>query len=545
MRSINTLMSRKILGFIFVFIIILVSYQCAQRGNPTGGPKDITAPELTRAEPPNMTTNFKGQKIRLYFNELVKLKDIQKQLIISPPLKNSPVLSPIGNANKYVEITIKDTLAPNTTYTLNFGQGIVDNNEENPKSFFTYVFSTGDYIDSLELKGVVKDAFNKKPDDFISVMLYKIDTSYTDSTIYKRPPNYITNTLDSAIIFKLNNLKEGKYALFGVKDAANNNLFDQKTDKIAFVKDTINLPTDSIYLLTLFKEIPDYSVAVPTMEASNKISFGYYGEGSDISINTLTEIPDTVKTIITKERDKDTLNFWFTPYEMDSLIFTLTNEKLKVRDTFKVKSRKVAFDSLKISMSQNGTIEFDKPINLLSNTPLIRFDSTKIKLMDKDSIEIAVNVKLDSLRNLLNFDFKIDPDQNYRMELIPGAVTDFFETTNDSVAFSFKTKSLADYGNLTLNLNGNSIVYPIIVQLTNEKGELQREIYATEPQVYTFDNLNPGKYQARVIFDLNGNGKWDTGNLLKKIQPEKISYYPALIELRANWEKIETFNLID
>jgi len=538
-------MSRKILGFIFVFIIILVSYQCAQRGNPTGGPKDITAPELTRAEPPNMTTNFKGQKIRLYFNELVKLKDIQKQLIISPPLKNSPVLSPIGNAYKYVEITIKDTLAPNTTYTLNFGQGIVDNNEENPKSFFTYVFSTGDYIDSLELKGVVKDAFNKKPDDFISVMLYKIDTSYTDSTIYKRPPNYITNTLDSAIIFKLNNLKEGKYALFGVKDAANNNLFDQKTDKIAFVKDTINLPTDSIYLLTLFKEIPDYSVAVPTMEASNKISFGYYGEGSDISINTLTEIPDTVKTIITKERDKDTLNFWFTPYEMDSLIFTLTNEKLKVRDTFKVKSRKVAFDSLKISMSQNGNIEFDKPINLLSNTPLIRFDSTKIKLMDKDSIEIAVNVKLDSLRNLLNFDFKIDPDQNYRMELIPGAVTDFFETTNDSVAFSFKTKSLADYGNLTLNLNSNSIVYPIIVQLTNEKGELQREIYATEPQVYTFDNLNPGKYQARVIFDLNGNGKWDTGNLLKKIQPEKISYYPALIELRANWEKIETFNLID
>ena len=538
-------MSRKILGFIFVFIIILVSYQCAQRGNPTGGPKDITAPELTRAEPPNMTTNFKGQKIRLYFNELVKLKDIQKQLIISPPLKNSPVLSPIGNANKYVEITIKDTLAPNTTYTLNFGQGIVDNNEENPKSFFTYVFSTGDYIDSLELKGVVKDAFNKKPDDFISVMLYKIDTSYTDSTIYKRPPNYITNTLDSAIIFKLNNLKEGKYALFGVKDAGNNNLFDQKTDKIAFVKDTINLPTDSIYLLTLFKEIPDYSVAVPTMEASNKISFGYYGEGSDISINTLTEIPDTVKTIITKERDKDTLNFWFTPYEMDSLIFTLTNEKLKVRDTFKVKSRKVAFDSLKISMSQNGNIEFDKPISLLSNTPLIRFDSTKIKLMDKDSIEIAVNVKLDSLRNLLNFDFKIDPDQNYRMELIPGAVTDFFETTNDSVAFSFKTKSLADYGNLTLNLNGNSIVYPIIVQLTNEKGEFQREIYATEPQVYTFDNLNPGKYQARVIFDLNGNGKWDTGNLLKKIQPEKISYYPALIELRANWEKIETFNLID
>lgn len=538
-------MSRKILGFIFVFIIVMMSYQCAQRGTPTGGPKDITPPELTRAEPPNLTTNFTGQKIRLYFDELVKLKDIQKQLIISPPLKNAPVLSPIGNANKYVEITIKDTLEPNTTYTFNFGQGIVDNNEENPKSFFTYVFSTGDYIDSLELTGVVKDAFNKKADDFVSVMLYKIDTSYTDSTVYKRPPNYITNTLDSAVIFKLNNLKEGKYALFGIKDATGNNLFDQKTDKIGFVRDTINLPTDSIYLLNLFKEIPDYSIAVPSMEASNRISFGYYGDGTNISIETITEIPDTVRTKISKEREKDTLNFWFTPYEMDSLLFVITNESLKVKDTFKVKNRKVEFDSLKISMSQNGNIEMDKPINLLSNTPLVSFDSTKIKLMDKDSVEIAYKLKLDTLENLLNFNFKIDPDQSYRMELIPGAVTDFFQTSNDSVAYSFRTKSIADYGNLTLNLNGSSIVYPIIVQLTNEKGDLQREIYATEPQAYVFDNLNPGKYQARVIFDMNGNGKWDTGSFLEHRQPEKISYYPTLIELRANWEKIETFNLID
>jgi len=538
-------MSRKILGFIFVFIIVLVSYQCAQRGTPTGGPKDITPPELTRAEPPNLTTNFMGNKIRLYFNELVKLKDIQKQLIISPPLKNSPVLSPMGNANKYVEIIIKDTLEPNTTYTFNFGQGIVDNNEENPNSFFTYVFSTGNYIDSLELTGVVKDAFNKKADDFVSVMLYKIDTSYTDSTVYKKPPNYITNTLDSAVIFKLKNLKEGKYALFGIKDASSNNKFDQKTDKIGFVKDTINLPTDSIYLLNLFKEIPDYGVAVPSMEASNKISFGYYGVGTDIKIESLTEIPDSVRTKIMKEREKDTINFWFTPYEMDSLLFTITNEALKIQDTFKVKNRKVAFDSLKIAMSQKGNIEMNKPINLLSNTPLVSFDSTKIKLMDKDSIEIAYKLKLDTLENLLNFDFKIDTDQSYRMELIPGAVTDFFETTNDSVAYSFKTKSIADYGNLTLNLNGNSIVYPIIVQLTNEKGAIQREIYATEPQQYVFDNLNPGKYQARVIFDNNENGKWDTGSFLEKRQPEKISYYPTLIELRANWEKIETFNLID
>lgn len=538
-------MSRKILGFIFVFIIVLVSYQCAQRGTPTGGPKDIAPPELIRAEPPNMSINFKEQKIRLYFNELVKLKDIQKQLIISPPLKYTPILSPQGNANKYVEITIKDTLADNTTYTLNFGQGIVDNNEENPLPFFTYVFSTGDYIDSLELTGVIKDAFNKKVDEFVSVMLYKIDSSYTDSTLYKKPPNYITNTLDSAVIFKLKNLKEGKYALFALNDNAGNNLFDQKTDKIGFVEDTINLPTDSIYLLNLFKEIPDYGVAVPSMVASNKISFGYYGDGSAINIETITKLPDTVKSIITKEREKDTLNFWFTPYAMDSILFAITNDNLKISDTFNVKSRKVAFDSLRLSLNQQGNIEFDKPINILVTTPLVSFDSTKIKLTDKDTLLVANNLKLDTLENQLNFDFKILPNQSYKIELLPGAITDFFDNTNDTVVYNLRTKSVADYGNLSLELNGNNIKYPIIVQLTNEKGDLQREIYANQPQTYAFNNLNPGKYMARVIFDSNKNRKWDTGNFLKKIQPEKISYYPSLIELRANWEKIETFNLIN
>lgn len=538
-------MSRKILGFIFVFIIVLVSYQCAQRGTPTGGPKDIAPPELIRAEPPNMSINFKDQKIRLYFNELVKLKDIQKQLIVSPPLKYTPVLSPQGNANKYVEITIKDTLAANTTYTLNFGQGIVDNNEENPLPFFTYVFSTGDYIDSLELTGVITDAFNKKVDEFVSVMLYKIDSSYTDSTLYQKPPNYITNTLDSAVIFKLRNLKEGKYALFAIKDIAGNNIFDQKTDKIGFVEDTINLPTDSIYLLNLFKEIPDYGVAVPSMEASNKISFGYYGDGSTIDIETLTKLPDSVRSIITKEREKDTLNFWFTPYAMDSILFSITNENLKISDTFNVKSRKVQFDSLRLSLNQQGNIEFEKPIKVLVNTPLVSFDSTKIKLTDKDTLLVANNLKLDTLENQLNFDFKILPNQSYKIELLPGAITDFFDNANDTVVYNLRTKSIADYGNLSLELNGNNIKYPIIVQLTNEKGDLQREIYANQPQTYTFNNLNPGKYLARVIFDSNKNRKWDTGNFLKKIQPEKISYYPNLIELRANWEKIETFNLID
>lgn len=538
-------MFRKFLSYIFIFFIVFASYQCARKGTPTGGPKDETPPTLIRAEPDNMTTNFKSAKIRLYFDELVKLQDVQEQLIVSPPLKYPPLLSPQGGANKFVEITIKDTLLENTTYTLNFGQSIVDNNEGNPNSFLTYVFSTGDYIDSLELAGVVKDAFNKEADDFISVMLYKIDSSYTDSTLYQKPPNYITNTLDSTVIFRLKNLKEGKYALFAIKDEAKDNIFNQKTDKIGFTKDTINLPTDSIYLLTLFKEIPDYGAAVPSMAAKNKISFGYYGEGQDLRIDLISAIPDTVRTTVLKEFDKDTLNFWFTPFEMDSLVFTITNDALKVIDTFTVKKRKIGVDSLRLTPNKKGNLDFGESFSIAVNTPIMVLDTSKIKMISKDSTAVAYSTKLDSMANKVDFDFIAEPNENYKIELLPGAIQDFFEETNDTINYNLNTKSLADFGNLSLNVNGTNINYPLIVQLTNEKGQTEREIYATGPQVFEFNNIDPGNYLVRIIFDENENKQWDTGNYLKNIQPEKVSYYPGPIEMRANWEKIETFNLLD
>ena len=142
-------MFKRIFAFLFLFVLAAVMVQCARRGRPTGGPKDIAPPVLLKTEPENMTINFKDTKIRLYFDELVKLEDVQEQLIVSPPLKYMPDITPQGGANKFIEITIKDTLKENTTYTLNFGQSIVDNNEGNPNSFLTYVFSTGSYMNSL------------------------------------------------------------------------------------------------------------------------------------------------------------------------------------------------------------------------------------------------------------------------------------------------------------------------------------------------------------------------------------------------------------
>ncbi len=534
---------KRILAGLFLFLLVIALWQCAKRGSPTGGPKDITPPVLVRAEPENLSINFREKKIRLYFDEYIRLQDIQNQLIVSPPLKYQPEINPQGGASKYVEITIKDTLRENTTYTLNFGQSIVDNNENNPNSFLTYVFSTGDYIDSLTVSGVVKDAFNKEADQFISVMLYEIDTAFTDSTIYKAPPNYITNTLDSTTIFTLKNLKAGKYAMVALKDEGKNNIFDQGTDKIAFLKDTISLPTDSIFLLTLFRELKDYSVPPPNFAAANKIIFGYNGKDQKLNIEPLTILPDTVETLIAKEPEKDTLNYWFTPFEADSIIFKITNEQKEQIDTFTVKTRKLAVDSLLINPGLSGTINFEDDFYLQSNIPLLQIDSSKISMINQDSIPVKINLALDSLKNQVQFDFEKEPNQSYFINLLPGALTDFFRSTNDSLNYRLATGSYADYGNLRLNISG-AISFPMIIQLTDENGTVKREIYATEPRIFEFNTLDPGNYLVRILFDTNQNRQWDTGNYLQKIQPERVVYYPQLIEMRPNWELEQTFTVL-
>ena len=535
---------KRILGLLFLSLMVLALWQCAKRGTPTGGPKDLRPPELIRSEPQNFSIGFTAKKIRLYFDELIKLEDVQNQLVVSPPFKHPPEISPQGYPSKYIEILIKDTLRENTTYTINFGQSIVDNNEGNPNPFLSYVFSTGDYLDSLSLSGAVKDAFNRRADPFISVMLYEMDSTFTDSIIYREPPLYITNTGDSLPLFELNYLKAGQYMLIGLKDGNRNNIFDQRLDKIGFVKDTINLPTDSIYLLNLFLERPDYSASVPSYVAKNRIIFGFSGDHTDMEIEPLIPLPDSVRTRIQKLRDKDTLNYWLTPTNVDSIVFTVTNERFKVLDTFTVKTRKLAMDSLLLSSTASGKFSFGDQFSIMANTPIVAIDTAKMALMINDSVPAPFTVRLDSVANQLDFDIKIEPNQKYEVSLLPAAITDFFGTRNDSVSYNFATGSPADFGDLRINLDGQ-VTYPLIVQLTNEKGEVIREIAADAPQGFEFPSLVPANYIVRVIMDINGNGQWDTGSYLKKLQPERISYYPDLIEIRANWEKEETFILTD
>lgn len=533
---------RRFVSVLFVGILAFVLLQCAKRGTPSGGPKDTTPPVQVKAEPEGFSTNFTAKKFRIYFDEYIKLQNTQDQLIISPPLQYLPLIQPQGSASKYVEVRIKDTLPENTTYTFNFGQSIVDNNENNPASFLSYVFSTGDYLDSLTLSGNVVDAFNRTPDNFISIMLYAIDTAFTDSIPFKSPPTYITNTLDSLTTFTLQNLKEGSYRLLAIKDEGKNNLFDQAEDKIGFVLDTITLPTDSIYTLRLFKEIRDFDLIQPSLASGNRIVFGFYGADEKLVIRTLSDLPDTLRTMIAREPGKDTLNYWFTPPMPDSIVFEVRNDARQYIDTFTVKSRSLGPDSLRLDPSHSRRINLQEEFSIASNTPLIKADTSRIQIINQDSVLVPFEAVLDTTKNAVGFKFEKDANSSYTVRLLPETVADFLGGTNDTLFYTISTGSLADYGNLTMNLTG-TLDAPVIVQLTDERGTLKREVYRDSLGRVEFNTLEPAIYRVRAIIDENKNRKWDTGSYLKKLQPEAVIYYPQTIDVRANWELEQTFNL--
>lgn len=244
-------MTRTFSNFLLILFLSLTFLKCANRGRPEGGPKDETPPEIVKEFPENYTTNFTGNEIKITFNEFIKIKDLQKQLIISPPMKYPPEVRPLGGASKQITIKIIDTLSPNTTYAFNFGNSITDNNEGNPYPYYRYVFSTGDYIDSLTVSGNIVDAFYKEPKTFVNVALYEVDSTFTDSIVYKEVPRYITNTLDSLTTFSIENVKAGKYMLMALKDNNGDNKFQQKSDQIGFYKTFITIPTDSSYSIKL------------------------------------------------------------------------------------------------------------------------------------------------------------------------------------------------------------------------------------------------------------------------------------------------------
>jgi hypothetical protein len=521
-----------------LFLLVLTMIGCAKRGSITGGLKDTLAPVLKMSFPKNYTTNFKGTEIKLTFDEYIKLKDLKKQLIISPPLKNEPLILPT-TVSKYITIKINDTLQPDTTYSFNFGQSIEDNNEGNPYSQFKYVFSTGAYIDSLTLSGSVKDGYNKEVESFVSVMLYDVNDKFKDSVVYNENPRYVTNTLDSLKTFKIENLKAGKYLLVAMKDYNSNNKFNPKKDKIGFKKQFITIPTDSVQEIKIFKEVLPYKAYKPVQVSGNRLLLPYEGETDDVKI-TLKNAAEILPTIITKFPKKDSLQVWYKPLKVDSLAMAVAKDKYKANFNFKIKTQKK--DSINITAVQSGVLNFREQFTLESATPLIKFDNSKIKLINKDSVSVDFKTEYDDFNQQLFFDFKREPSENYTFKIMPGAFEDYLEQPNDTLIYKLTTRNLSDYGNLAVNLQ-NVKHFPVIVELTNEKGDVLATEYSESSSKVEFNLVTPSLFWIRIIYDDNKNKKWDSGNYLEKRQAEEVVYFSKAVDVRANWDVEQAFDV--
>ena len=529
--------------FIFYFFLYTILFfsviNCAKKASPTGGPKDTIPPVLISASPKLNTTFFDKEEVKFIFNEYVKLNEIDKQLIISPPLKiGGYKLHPTMSASKKITLSILDTLLDNTTYTFNFGEGIEDYNEGNKMSFFSYTISTGAVIDSLNLKGMIKDAIEMEPDDFISLQLYPIDSSYNDSTIYNKKPFYVTSTLDSTV-FEFKNLKAGKYELIALKDFSNNYFFNQNVDQIGFLNSPITLPLDTIIELNIFKEKTLFSWANPFFVNDHHIGHGYYGDYDNQKFKLISNVPKSFKYIITKNRETDTLNYWFKGITTDSLKF-----EYPINDTIKtelVNFKNPIKDSLIINQLTIGALDLTEIFKVSSNLPITSYDNSLVKIRKKDSTLVSSEIRIDENYDRVEIDFKLLPNDLYDIQLLPNALKDFWGNTHDTLNYRVSTKKIEDYGNIFIQLIYEDS-YEFILELLKDNKVVRSYSKPVENSNYPFKILNPGKYFLRLIKDKNNNDRWDTGNYLKKIQPEEVIYYPFELELRANWDLNETFN---
>ena len=531
-------------NLVYILFSLIILFGCAKRGNPTGGPKDSIPPVLVNASPKLNSTNFDSEEIRLTFDEWVKLDKVQDQLIISPPLeKSSYEIKPLSGVTKKVFLKFLDSLAPETTYTINFGNSIQDNNENNPLTFFSYTFSTGETIDSLYVRGNTKDAFSQESDEFISLQLYRVDSLFKDSIIFNDKPTYISNTLDSTN-YKFQNLKEGKYLLIALKDVDNNYFFDPFYDKIGFLDSLITLPKDSVIDLKLFKEETEIIWDKPHFINSEKIGFGYYGKLDLDKIKIESNIPDSVNYVFIKEKETDTLNLWLSRNSFDSLNFSLIEtDTIKLTTVKFDRKRDSLIDSLNLSPKTVNVIHLKESFKISSNIPLNKIEDSLITIRDIDSLIIPFTTSINDRLDEIDIDFEVSPSDDYSIFIKPRAIKDIRGTENDTLQYNVVSQTLEDYGNVFLDvITNNDSKY--ILHLIDSSSNIIREFNnVNSNSTIIFDYIRPGKYTFRLIEDINSNDIWDTGNYLKQVQPEPVYYFPSELDVRANWDLNETFNL--
>ncbi|NNF01525.1 MAG: hypothetical protein HKN22_02475 [Bacteroidia bacterium] len=535
-------MIRTKVNSIFPFSIIclfLIASSCANKLSPTGGEKDIEGPLAVRVAPKNYSTNFESKKIEIAFNEFVALKDLNKQLVISPIMDPIPEIT---LKRKTLTIKLPDSLKRNTTYTINFGDAIVDITESNPIVNFQYVFSTGNYIDSLYCGGKALRASDLSTQKDILIMLYE---DLQDSIPAKQLPDYYSKT-DENGLFLLNNLKAGTYRLIALKDNNNNFLYDLPEEFVGFESNFISLPDSLAHRILLSKPEPSKLKLVrSTNNAYNQVRLIFNTSTTNLAIVDLqnNEISNVIQEFSTY---RDTVQLYVTDTVPDSLKFIVRNG-LNTIDTVNISLGKVRSKSkgrgaavLPFSLKNNiksARLDYNKPIRLKSNYPIRELDIEKFSLY-KDSVKMdAPKIVADTKANILvSIDGGFTENESYRLVILPNAIENLIYQRNDTIDLKFIVKRIKEYGNLNLSFNPNPGAGNFVLLLVDDEDKTKYKLLGNSSGTYSFNYLFPGSYKIKMFLDENNNGKLDPGNYWSNVQPERVYYYPETVKVRANWD---------
>ena len=541
-NRLKTALNSKWVVLFFFLVLFSLTWQCASMQQPQGGPKDSIPPTIVEETPPNLTRNFDAEKIVIEFDEFIKLSNPFKEISVSPDL-DQPINPRLKR--KKIEITLPDSLEENTTYTINFGKAIGDFNEGNPLLNYSYVFSTGDIIDSLSISGNVVNAFTKLPEEEITVMLIP---TRQDSIFGKHKANIFTLT-DTSGNFTLKNLREDNYRIYALREENNDRIYNAPAELIGFLNDSIKLNKDTAgIVLEVSKGIPqDFRLLDREIEENGRIRFTFNKplEDADLIIIDPPEL-DTNKQI-SYAPTLDSATLWVADLSFDSLKVSFSNlgEVLDTVTMRRGRNNEYNRDFI-ISDNLNGNkVNRVQHIVLTAGSPVQSIDRSKIVLL-VDSVPVTnyqlIKDTIAERRYIIRYGWR--PKTDYNLTIEEGAFNGFFGDKNQSVTKTFTMDETENFGDILLKVEIPDTTHQYLIQLINEKMDfVYKSVPINASTDIPFHQFPGGKYTIRVVYDENKNGKWDTGDVYEPRQPERVWYLGKTFIIRANWEQEEVITV--
>lgn len=574
---------------------ITIISSCANIGMPAGGLKDTIPPVLLSTNPELRALNFKGDNVRFTFNEYILPDEISETLVISPPLVKKPT---VRTKSKTLIIQFNEDLKDSATYSLDFKNSVVDNNEKNPLKNLRFSFSTGPDYDSLRIAGRVVNSFNLEP---LEKALVLLQSNLHDSAVFKVIPDYIAKT-DENGLFMIDNITAGEYHLFALNDLNNDLKYNEGAEEIAFVNDIIvpraefhesqdtlvkgvdsllvlghtHFYPDPVYLRYFTEDIFEQFIETSERSARNKCVFVFNEsvedtfdiqlighEAENWSIREFNENMDSLVLWIadTTVASYDSLYMELSYFKLDStsqpfvfkdtLLMTYSEAKVDEKKSRKrgdeEKPEEKVVPQFGWQADIPGTMELNGNIRLTSPEPIASFDSTTIKLyLKEDTLKTPLPIQIqkdDKVYRSYLISYKWEPETEYVFSIDSAACFNIYGISSKAFTRGFKTREEDYYGSLTFSFS--NVQGPMVVQLlkNDDKEDVIKQAFFSKDGDVNFNMLIPEKYKVKVIYDTNNNGQWDTGSYQDKIQPEQVSYINEVIKLRSNWSENHQWDL--